>query len=105
MVDFYAGILPNDTEAPILISSSPTFGATNIAADSNISLNFSEDIQLNPSSSSVIQLTRSTGALVENFAANSPNLSITGTSLLINPSSDLSSGASYNLTIPADFIQ
>lgn len=93
-----------DTIPPLFTASSPavaTFSPTNSAigvpVDSNIVLTFNEAIQRGTSS---ILLKTAANILVESFSsASSNNLSISGETLTINPTNNLSGSTQYFVTL------
>jgi methionine-rich copper-binding protein CopC len=88
-----------DTTAPTVSSSEPGANATGTLTQ-NISLTFSEAVQLGSGS---INLSTSQGQLVESFeiSASNPRLSLSGATLTINPTLDLNQAGSYVLSLPA----
>lgn len=101
--DFTTGAA--DTSAPVVSSTAPLDGAAGIAVDSNLVFTFNEAIQRG---SGTLQLRRdsSSGSLVESFdAATSSALTISGSSLTINPTADLSTDGRYVLVIPSGAIR
>lgn len=96
---------PGDTSAPLVSSTAPLDGAAGIAVDSNLVFTFNEAIQRG---SGTIQLRRdsASGSLVESFdAATSSALTISGSSLTINPTADLATNRRYVLVIPSGAIR
>ena len=90
-----------DTTAPSAVSFSPLDGAIGVDPAANISLMFSEAIQRG---SGPIQFRSGSaaGPVIESFdAATSSNLSISGSSLTINPTSNLAPNTQYFLTFAA----
>lgn len=84
---WFATIAPPDTTAPTVSTFSPANAAASVALASNIVVTFSEAIQRGTGS---IVLTDAAGTVIETFdAAASSNLSISGSALTINPTSDL----------------
>jgi len=82
-----------DLTPPSITDFSPTSYATNVALNSDIVLTFSESIQRGTGN---IVLKNSIGTVIATYdAASSPNLSITGNTLTINPSSDLAFSTRY----------
>ena len=93
----------SDTTTPTVSAFNPADEATNIAIGGNIVVTFTEDIQRGSGS---IILKTSVGTVVETFnAASSNNLSISGDTLTINPSADLSYGTSYKVEFAAGSIK
>ncbi len=82
-----------DTTPPTVLTFSPVDEATGVAISSNIVVTFSETITRG---SGTITLRTATGAVIETYsAATSSNVSISGSSLTLNPTADLASGTSY----------
>ncbi len=91
---------PVDTAAPTLVSASPADNATSVAANSNLVLNFSENVF---AGAGTIVIRTAAGAAVATInAADSAQVSIAGGTVTINPVSDLAQGQSYYVTIGAD---
>jgi methionine-rich copper-binding protein CopC len=84
-----------DMTAPTVSSFSPTDEAANIAIASNIIVTFSETVVQGTGS---IILKTAAGTTVATYdAASSSNLSISGSTLTINPSADLAYSTGYRL--------
>ena len=91
----YGPTLSPDTTAPVVTSFSPADGATGVAPGSNIVLTFSESIQRGTGN---IVLKTAAGQVIATYdAATSNNLSISGSTLTINPTANLSNGTEYRL--------
>ena len=88
-----------DTTAPTVSSYTPSDAATGVAVGSNIVLIFSEAIQKGIGTI-VIHSGSATGTTVAAFdAATSGNLSVSGSTLTINPSTDLTTGTVYFVSL------
>ena len=85
-----------DTVLPTILSSNPSNGSKSVKLDQNIVLKFSEDII---GGSGQIKLFDSSDQLVEAFTL-SPSI-ISGSTVTLNPSSDLASGSAYYIQIPS----
>jgi len=95
----------SDSTPPTLVSSTPANDATGIAIESNIVLAFSEIIQKG-SGAIELHLDSPTGTVVERYdVAASPNLTLDGNTLTINPTLDLEYGKHYVLTIAENALQ
>ncbi len=82
-----------DPAAPVFLSSSPTDGATEVSTTANIQINFNETIQLGSGS---IVIKTAAGTPVETFDVGTSNhLSISGSTLTINPTSTLVNSTKY----------
>ena len=95
----------SDTTAPTVSLFNPTDGATGVAVDRNITLTFSEAIQRG---TGAIQLRSgsASGTVVESFdAASSSRLSISGSTLTVDPTSTLSANTQYFLTFAAGTVK
>lgn len=97
-------IPPTSTRSiPSVTVFSPTNSATNVPIDSNLVLTFSESIQRGSGS---ISLKTAGNSLVESFdAASSSNLSISGNTLIINPTNNLSGSTQYFVTVDSGSIK
>ncbi len=92
-----------DLVPPTISSFSPAVGATGVAVDSNIVLTFSEAIQRG---SGLIQLRTADGSLIESFdIATSSRVTISGSTLTIDPTQPLTNGAHYGVSLPAGFVR
>jgi len=92
-----------DTTPPVVSQFTPASGAFNVAADSNITITFSENVVRG---SGNITLLDPTGKAVETFAvATSTNLAVSNTQLVINPTNDLLLGKLYTVKIDAGAIK
>ncbi|GGC96711.1 Ig-like domain-containing protein [Undibacterium terreum] len=86
-----------DLVAPTVTGFDPATSAVNVPTDKDILINFSEAIA---KGSGTIVITTAAGAPVATYdIATSPNVSVSGNSLKIDPSADLSLGTTYNVTI------
>src|SRR5262249_48536022 len=99
--DNYA--LPDSTP-PTLTSTSPADNATGVAIGANIVLNFNEAV--NAGSGNVVIHRASDGAAVATISVLDINqASFSGTTLTINPSSDLAAGTAYYVTVDGGAIK
>ena len=89
------GTLAVDVTAPTVSTFTPTDGATGVAVGSNIVLTFSENIAKG-SGTITLRSGSATGTIVESFdAATSNRITLSGTTLTIDPTSDLSANTQY----------
>jgi uncharacterized delta-60 repeat protein len=96
-------VSPPDTAPPTVTSFSPLAEATGVPIGNNIVVTFSEAIAKGIGS---IVLKDSTGAAVATYdAATSTNLSISGTTLTINPTTDLAYSSGYSVEIAAGSVK
>jgi Ca2+-binding RTX toxin-like protein len=96
-----------DTTAPTVATFSPTDGLTNVAVGSNILLTFSEAVKFGASGTIVIRQGSAAGTVVASYdvATNAGvNLSISGSTLTINPSSNLGYSTDYYVTFSSGAI-
>ncbi len=92
-----------DTVPPLVSSFSPAAQATNIAPNTNIVVQFNEAIVRG---SGIITLAAADGTVIATYdAASSANLTITGSTLTVDPSVDLGFSTSYKLVIPSGGIK
>ncbi|PZV03177.1 MAG: hypothetical protein DCF23_10325 [Cyanobium sp.] len=90
-----------DTTAPAITSFSPLDGAIGVDPAANIVFNVSEAIQRGTGSIQ-LRVGSADGPITESFdAATSTRLSISGTGVTINPTSNLAPNTRYFLTFPA----
>ncbi len=94
-----------DTAAPTVSAFSPMDGATTIAVGSDITVTFSEAIQRGTGNIQ-IHSESATGTVVASYdAATSTNLTISGSTLTINPTTDLSYSTNYFVTFESGSIK
>lgn len=96
---------PIDTIAPTVAAYSPTAGSTLSALDSNLTVTFSETVQ---KGTGAIELRSgsASGTLVESFdVVGSARLSLTNTTLTIDPTASLQTGTTYYLVMPTGGIK
>ena len=92
-----------DTTPPSVISFSPATLATGVATSADIVLTFSEAVK---AGTGVINLQNADGSTVASYnIANSGNVSISGSTVTINPTNDLNAGSTYKLSIPSGAIK
>ena len=86
-----------DTTPPILTSTSPADEATRVAIDANLKLIFSEAITRG---TGTLELKNSAGTIIESFnIATSTRVTVSGSTLTVNPFSDLAYSTGYRLEI------
>lgn len=90
-----------DTTAPTLLRQSPTVNATNVAANSNLSLTFSESIQAGAGN----VVLKKNGATDRTIAIGDNQIIINGSTLTLDPSTDLTSGATYSLEMASGVVK
>jgi subtilisin family serine protease len=96
---------PNDTIAPTVWSFNPVDGLTGVAPTTNIVLGFSETITRGMGNI-LLRAGSSTGAIVESFdAATSARLSLSGSTLTIDPTNTLANNTKYFVTFGAGTIK
>jgi methionine-rich copper-binding protein CopC len=92
-----------DTTPPTVTTFTPADEAAGVAVGANIVLTFSEAIQRGAGQ---IVLKTVAGATVATYdAATSANLSVTGNTLTLNPSADLSAGTAYKVEFAAGSVK
>jgi methionine-rich copper-binding protein CopC len=95
----------SDRTAPTVTSFSPGDGATGVAASSNIVLTFSEAIARG-TGNIVLRAGSATGTAVETFdAATSTRLTLSGSTLTIDPTSNLAGNTQYFVTFASGSIK
>lgn len=92
-----------DTTAPTISAFSPTDEATGVAIGSNIVVTFSEAVARGAGN---ILLKNAAGTTIATYdAATSNNLAISGSTLTINPSADLTNSTDYRVEFAAGSIK
>jgi VCBS repeat-containing protein len=90
-------------DSPILSSSTPSDNATAVAIGSNILLNFNEAVQAGTGN---ITISNGNGdTRIIDIANNQGQVSISGSTVTINPAADLNPGGSYNVQMASGAIQ
>ncbi|PXA04643.1 hypothetical protein DDZ13_05580 [Coraliomargarita sinensis] len=102
----FMGIVVDGTERvaePIVSTFSPAHTATDVSVSGNLSVTFSEDVVFGTGN---ISLFESGGTLVESFDVAGPasGLSLSGSTVTIDPSSDLTGSTTYYIEIDATAI-
>ena len=95
----------SDITPPTVLIFTPIDGATAVAAGSNIELSFSEAIQ---KGTGLIEIHSGsfTGSVVESYdVATSTNLTVSGSTLTINPTTDLSHNTHYFVTFASSSVK
>lgn len=93
-----------DITPPIVGAISPANGSTDAPVSGNIVFAFNEDIQ--PGSGQITLVNAADGSFVEGFAVGvSAALSWSGSLLIIDPTSDLVEGKTYQVQIPAGAVK
>lgn len=87
-----------DTTAPTYASSTPLDNATGIAEGSNITLRFSETVRAGAGS---FTITNGTDDVRTLSASDTSQVSISGSTVTLNPGSDLRTGTGYSVLVSA----
>jgi len=102
-VDTQPPVVPVDTTAPLLSSLSPTDNATSVAISDNLVLNFNETIQAGTGN---IIIYSANGSVAKTIAVtDSSQVSISNSTVTINPSTDLTAGSNYYVNIDAGVVK
>lgn len=108
----FAGITSNttlnfrttDTTAPVLVSSSPGNGDTEVAPGANIVLNFSENVVADSFFGPLKIVRLVDGAVITSInPTDITEVTISGSTVTINPKIDLPGGATYYIDAPMCF--
>jgi hypothetical protein len=91
-----------DITPPTLIGASPADKASGVAVASNIVFTFSEAIQ---KGSGNIVITDAGGATVGSYAVSSSAVTVSGSTLTLNPSTDLAFNGSYKVALGAGTVK
>ena len=89
-----------DANTPTLSSSTPTDDSSEVAVTDNIVLTFSEDLLASTGEFHIYSTAGDT--LIESIAASDAKVTISGTSVTINPSNDLSDATEYYVLIDSE---
>lgn len=89
-------LLPPDNISPSILLLNPLDDSICFPINSNIVINFNENIQRG---SGDIVLKKLDGSIIENYTLSSPNITISGSALIINPTYDLNYNTSYKLDL------
>lgn len=95
-------ISATDIALPSLSSLSPAQASKQANPSANITLVFSEPVVLSASGSITL---KSSDGMVQSFTASSPQISLSGNTLSINPAHDLNIYTTYTIDIAPDAIQ
>ena len=87
-----------DTTAPTLMDSNPPADSTSFSADANITLTYSEAVQVGTGDITIVP---SSGGTTLTIAVGDAQVSIAGAVVTIDPTSDLAVSTTYTLTVPA----
>jgi Ca2+-binding RTX toxin-like protein len=91
-----------DTTPPTISSFSPAAQAVNVMPNSDIVLTFSEPVQ---KGSGLVTISTADGTPVASYdVSNSTNLTLSGSTLTINPSTDLNINTTYTVSVGAGSI-
>ena len=99
----------NLTFAPKIIAFDPAALSTGVAANTNITITFDQDIEFYGTGTIELRSTSASGTVIEDFNINGPTppsgLSISGTQLIINPTSNLADNTVVYVILPAQGIR
>lgn len=91
-----------DNIPPSLVSVSPSDNATGVAPSSNLTLNFNESVR---AGSGNLVIFNSNGTVAQTIAmTDTKQVTYAGSAVTVNPSTDLSPGSSYYITIASGAI-
>jgi methionine-rich copper-binding protein CopC len=96
-------ITVTDTTAPTLSSSTPTDNATNVAVTDNIALTFNESVQAGTGSILLNQTSDNTTVATISIS-DGAQITISGSTVTINPTSNLDSNTGYYVQIASGVI-
>lgn len=91
-----------DTAAPTLVSSTPVDNIVDVAVGENIVLTFSEPVKAGTGN---IKIVSSTGADDRTISITDSQVTISGNTVTINPTTDLSPGLDYSIQIAAGVLK
>jgi len=95
--------IATDTTAPILTSTSPADNSAGIDVGANLVLNFNEAVQVGAGN---IIIYNGNGTIAKTISVtDASQVSFSGSSVIINPTTDLAAGSSYYVNISAGAIK
>lgn len=97
------GSAATDTTPPTVATLSPTNGATNVAAGTDLVANFSEVIAAG--TGDIVITKTSDSSIFATIPVTDPQVSISGSTLTVNPTADLALGTDYNVQIAAGAVK
>jgi len=92
--------LLTDTTAPLVLSVLPQNTSVDVAVDANVVVQFNEAVKAGTGSLSVTK----TGSAATTIAASDAQVSFVGSQMIINPSNNLTAGATYTVSVPSGFV-
>jgi uncharacterized repeat protein (TIGR02059 family) len=94
-----------DTAPPTLLalSSTPADGATSVAVDGNIVLNFSESVQIGTGNIKIVSLNGTDNRTIS--ITDASQVTVSGNTVTINPTTDLASGLDYSIQMAAGVVK
>ena len=95
-------VIPPIDTAPLLETTTPADDATGVAADANIVLNFNELVK---AGSGNIEIHKSDGSLVASIPVTSGQVTISGKTVVINPTNDLLPDTGYYVLLSSGVIK
>ncbi|MEX1116056.1 MAG: Ig-like domain-containing protein [Akkermansiaceae bacterium] len=96
-----------DITLPTISTLSPPDEGSGVVVGSNLVVTFSENITKIPEALGVIEIRKSISPfdLVESFPIGSDTVVVSGNTMTINPTADLTYSTGYYVTIPADYVE
>lgn len=91
-----------DVTAPLLLSTSPSNNALSVAVGANLVLIYNEDLFAGDGNLTIHNA--SDQSVWGSYAVDSDEVTITGTSITIDPTPDLEAGSGYYVTMDAGFV-
>ncbi|MCT7984187.1 Ig-like domain-containing protein [Laspinema sp. A4] len=100
--NFKTAIAP-DTTAPTATSFTPADNATTVAVGANLVVNFNEAVQ--KGTGNIVIKKVSDNSVFETIAATDAKITVSGSTVTINPTADLAAGTDYYVEIANDAIK
>ena len=88
-----------DTTAPLVLSVMPQNSSAEVAVDANVVVQFNELVKAGTGSLTVTR----TGSVATTIAATDAQVTFVGSQMIINPTGDLTAGATYTVSVPSGF--
>ncbi|WP_034057407.1 Ig-like domain-containing protein [Lacinutrix jangbogonensis] len=92
-----------DVTAPTISNLNPLDDATGVAIDANLVITFNESIQLK--NGTQIQIRNGNGTLKESFVIPNANVTSSGSTVTINPTSDFANSSDYYISSSFSFVR
>ena len=94
-----------DLLAADIVSLSPASGTASVGLGDNLEISFSEDVQPGPGTGSIAIRNADDGTLIEGFSLDSDRVTLSGSTLTIDPTEDLPPNANINVFVDGSLVK